>query len=58
METGSMLAKIVYGVYIRTWNMEEFIKEMRKDSIYSNCEEDVLQTIYELIEFMYDITGE
>ena len=48
------LNEFLYKTYLATKNKKDFFEQVRQHSIYSNCEEEVINSMYELIDFVID----
>ncbi len=40
------------GCYRNTNTKQQFVKVVKKNNIYSNCEDDVIESIWDLIELV------
>jgi len=40
------------GCYRNTDTKQKFVKVVKKNNIYSNCEDDVIESIWDLIELV------
>lgn len=52
------LENFLLGCYRDTPTKQHFVKAVKKNSVYSNCEDDVIESVWSLIELFSEYTLE
>jgi len=52
MNKKTQLAKYILECYSESNTKQQFVKDVKTSSIFSNCEDDVIETFWEVLELI------